>query len=166
MPHRSHSAHVAYLIDTNDTAEDESIEVAVEGDSNEDAGDIADDTETVAVENRDDEHAAEPEDPEPEEVEEDANRTRSGRISRPYDWAEKLPETEHYQKDDEDGRWIRPCHYDEIDMERKLSMGTRYSDSYFSTGAQEKTIETVKVDEPIEGWDDHDQFQLHHEALQ
>ena len=51
-------------------------------------------------------------------------------------------------------------------MEQKLSSGTYYSDAYFSTDVQESNIETVQADEPVEGWNDNNQFQLYYEALQ
>ena len=67
----------------DELAEDESIEdediediEGVEVDENED-NNVMDNNDAVAIENRDDEFAAEP-------VEDGVTRTRSGRISRPY----------------------------------------------------------------------------------
>ena len=89
----------------NEHAEDESIDdedmediKGAEVDENEDSN-VVDNNDEVAIENRDDEFAAEP-------VEDGVTRTRSGRISHPYNWADKFPETAHYQMDNKDGRWV------------------------------------------------------------
>ena len=64
----------------------------------------------VDVENRDDEFG-----PEAEVVEEGFTRTRSGRISKPHNYAEQFPETVHLQVDNR--RCIRLFYYDELSME-------------------------------------------------
>ena len=45
-------------------------------------------------------------------------QTRSRRISRPCNWAEKFPKTAHLQE--EHGRWIIPYYYNNDDMRQRL----------------------------------------------
>ena len=63
----------------------------------------------MSIENRDDELGF------PDSNEDVPYRTRSGRISKPYDFATKFPETAHYQgcnlTSNEDGVYLRPCYY-------------------------------------------------------
>ena len=56
-------------------------------------------------------------------------------------------------------------YFGEEDMVHKLGLGIYYRDSYFSEDVVDKKVDTVKVDELIEKWDDMDQYQLYIEAL-
>ena len=51
-------------------------------------------------------------------------------------------------------------------MVDKLGSGIFYSNSYFSDEVIVDNVNSDKVDSTIERWDDHDQYQLYHEALQ
>ena len=101
------------------------------------------------------------------------HRIRSGRISRPCNFADKFPEMVHYMEnnnpdsvEDEDGVRIRPFYFDSEDMVERLSEGDFYRNSY--------SAENLTIDEydrlqsainNIEKWDSNDQYQLHTEAL-
>ena len=98
-----------------------------------------------------------------------ANRqrvTRSGRVSKPCDYKTNFPGTAHTQVVGEDGRWLKPYYYDELSMVDKLGSGIFCSNSYFSDEVIVDNVNSDKVDSTIERWDDHDQYQLYHEALQ
>ena len=93
-------------------------------------------SEAVAIENRSDEV-----DPNANSNDESGSEpiehvTRSGRVSKPHDYAEKFPETAHLQidqveGDERDGKWMKPYYYDSPDVIGKLGKGTCYKDSYF-----------------------------------
>ena len=68
--------------------------------------------------------------------------------------------------EEEPGRWIRPYYYDDYNMVEKLGSGIFYQDCYFSNNIGAQELQPNEVDVPIQSWDDQDQYQLYHEALQ
>ena len=58
--------------------------------------------------------------------------TRSGRVSKPYDFKKNFPETAHVQVDKNDGRCLRPHYYDDEKTVEQLVSGMHYENSYFS----------------------------------
>ena len=68
--------------------------------------------------------------------------TRSGRLSKPFDFEAKCPETAHVQVESADvRRWLKPCCFDDQDFTDKLGEGTYYQDSYFAEGTDAKEME-------------------------
>ena len=95
-------------------------------------------------------------------------RTRSGRISKPYDYSKHFPEIPHVQMTDEGssaGLWLKPYYYDE-DMVETLSTGIYYKESYFGGEVAEDNFNAVDTDHSIKRWDEKDKCQLYHEAMQ
>ena len=51
-------------------------------------------------------------------------------------------------------------------MVEKLGSGIYYSQSYFSEQVTVNSMDSTEIDHPIERWDESNQYQLYHEALQ
>ena len=165
-------------IDDADVPIDEVSEADMTDNGEDDDGanvDEADLNENIAVENRADEVVGETMDDDSSDesvndVEADIvgkyQITRSGRVSKPYDYKRYFLGAAHAQHHDSEGYWMKPHYYDDIDMVEKLGAGIFYSKSYFVDGAEIKELETPEIDVPIERWGEQDQHQLYHEALQ
>ena len=124
----------------------EDVEVAMDDSSNN--NDIE-----VAVANRDDELEL-------------PYRTRSGRISKPYDFAEKFPETTHFQQTEGNGVQLRTCCCEPEELNVKLGKGMFYDESYFTSDVEVKKCDGIKSSvDKTKGWDDVEQYQLCKEAL-
>ena len=156
--------------ESNNQAEGDEHEGAESGNSDEENNaepGNSDEENNVAVENRSDEMQLQ--DADESDDDEPYCRTRSGRISKPYDYSKHFPETAHVQMIDEGsgaGLWLKPYYYDDEDVISKLGEGTFYRDSCFSENVVEQKIDSVNVDVLMQKWNDQDQHQLHHEALQ
>jgi len=93
--------------------------------------------------------------------------TRSARTYKPYNWAKHFPETARTQyREGAEGTWLRPYYIDDKNnMMKRLSTCIFYQDSYFREDIEETKLKGGNYSEFIESWDDKDQYQLYHEAL-
>ena len=85
-----------------------------------------------------------------------------------YDWAKHFPETVHTQyREGAEGTWSRPYYIRDTSgsMIKRLSTGIFYQDSHFREDIEERKLKSGNFSEFIECWDDKDQYQLYHEAL-
>ena len=112
-----------------DTAHDEhdADNESYEGDNNDKS---SQDNNEILVENQSEEIAP----PGAKDDEIGITVTRSGRVSRPYDYEKHFPETAHYQDSQgyKPGQWAKPYYYYEEDMVEKIGRGLYYSDFYFT----------------------------------
>ena len=75
--------------------------------------------------------------------EESLCQTRLGRTSKPVDLSRRFLESSNYTEDDrpvDNGVWIKPYYYDDVDMVERLSDGNFYSESYFSSRFTEEEV--------------------------
>ena len=111
----------------------EEIDVVDETQDPEEDSEVEDIT-GVAPEDRDDEVATPDETPDSSDSdEEEYTTTRSGRVSKPYDFASNFPDIyqETHLLSESEGKQLRPYYYDE-DHHLKLSKGTFVSESFYS----------------------------------
>lgn len=140
--------------------------------NDEDADDNVNENADADESNSRNDESAEDNQPETMEDAEDLCQTRSGRRSKPVNLSKRFLEDSHYVENNDkidgngNGVWIKPHYYDEVDMADRLNEGQFYHELHFNTGVSEKQIKSVKADELIRKWDDMDQHQLRHEALQ
>jgi len=139
-----------------DEGEESEVELVVQENSSrkDEDGEKTSQVESVALENRADEV-----DPLP--------TTRSRRTYKPYDWAKHFPETAHTQyREGAEGTWSRSYYIDNTSsMVKRLSTSMFYQDSYFREDIEETKLKSGNYSEVIECWDDKDQYQLYHKAL-
>ena len=104
-------------------------------------------------------------DTEEEEEEEGVVTTRSGRVSRAYNFASNFPDLyrdQHYMSSSSKGRFMRPYYYDK-DQILRLSNGIFISDAYYTTNISMEERESGYGDS-ISSLDEH-KYQLYAEAL-
>jgi hypothetical protein len=96
--------------------------------------------------------------------EEDHTTTRSGRVSKPYDFARNFPDIYHetHLLSQSDGKQLRPYYYDE-DQQLRLSEGVFVSESFYSQDIN-VTDRRTKYNSKIKSLND-TEYQLFTEAL-
>ena len=114
----------------------------------------ANDNESVAPENEDDKiqpTAANAKEQESDEDSIEETRTRSGRVSRPYDYTNKFPHTygmANLMVKCKNDRCLRPYYQDE-DLKYHLSAGIMHSSDFFTNGITVMELETPSFDEEM-----------------
>ena len=82
-------------------------------------------------------------------TEEAVCRTKSDRISTPYDFVRHFLEIAHYQDVEEEGKLIEPYYFDNNEMEEKMSDGMHYQSSHFSSDTNVEKIDLAVHDEKV-----------------
>ena len=163
-----------HINDDDEHNEDADINITgVQDDSDNDVDEPDNESETnnsVAPENRADEvqppNEEEGEDSDSADEPEEITRTRSGRVSKPYDYENSFPELyseNHLVRTSPNGKQLRPYYYDD-DLKQKLGKGVFISEAFYSENIQMETKITPNRDR-IECLEQ-EEYQLYTEALQ